>query len=96
MCGFGLAIRVNSSPVHFILLLHFFKIDTPHLTQEVLPAYPHLTSTEAASALIDRLVHPVHLFVIHGSSYRLKDKLKKEVNVLPARAQRRAKNEPKK
>ena len=38
MCGSGLVIRVNSSPVHFILLLHFFEIDTPLLTQEVLPA----------------------------------------------------------
>ena len=31
----------------------------------------------SASAIIDRLVHHAHLFVIHGSSYRLKDKLKK-------------------
>ena len=91
MCGFGLVIRVNSSPVHFILLLHFFEIDTPHLSQEVLRC-PHLTNTAAASVLIDRLVHPVHLFVIHGSSYRLKDKLKKggECSV-HKRAQRRKK-----
>ena len=38
MCGFELAIRVNSSPVHFILLLHFFEIDTPHIPQ---PLPPH-------------------------------------------------------
>ena len=30
----------------------------------------------SASVLIDLLVHHAHLFVIHGSSYRLKDKLK--------------------
>ena len=31
----------------------------------------------SASAIIDRLVHHAHLFIINGSSYRLKDKLKK-------------------
>ncbi len=31
----------------------------------------------SASAIIDRLVHHANLFIINGSSYRLKDKLKK-------------------
>ena len=51
MCGCELAIRVNSSPVHFILLLHFFKIDTPHLTQEICP---HLTSTNEENQRVNR------------------------------------------
>ena len=29
-----------------------------------------------ASAIIDRLVHHAHIFPIHGSSWRIKDKLK--------------------
>lgn len=33
--------------------------------------------TVAASAIIDRLVHHANIFYINGSSYRLKDKLKK-------------------
>ncbi len=51
MCGCELAIRVNSSPVHFILFLHFFKIDTPHLTQEICP---HLTSTNEENQRVNR------------------------------------------
>jgi hypothetical protein len=51
MCGSGLVIRVNSSPVHFILLLHFFKIDTPHLTQEICP---HLTNTNEENQRVNR------------------------------------------
>ena len=38
----------------------------------------------SASAIIDRLVHHAHLFVIHRSSYRLKDKLKKGGSILAA------------
>ena len=51
ICGSGLVIRVNSSPVHFILLLHFFKIDTPHLTQEICP---HLTNTNEENQRVNR------------------------------------------
>jgi DNA replication protein DnaC len=31
-----------------------------------------------ASAIIDRLVHHAHIFPINGSSWRIKDKLKRE------------------
>lgn len=31
-----------------------------------------------AAAIIDRLIHHAEIFYIDGSSYRLKDKLKKE------------------
>jgi len=37
--------------------------------------------TVAAAAIIDRLVHHANIFYVNGSSYRLKDKLKKEKTI---------------
>lgn len=40
-----------------------------------------------AAAIIDRIVHHAQIFYINGSSYRLKNKLKKAGNVKPGNAQ---------
>jgi hypothetical protein len=35
--------------------------------------------TIVASAIIDRIIHHAHIFYINGSSYRIKDKLKRVI-----------------
>ncbi len=48
----------------------------------------------AASAIVDRLVHHANLFFINGSSYRLKNKLKKGSSISLEEGKKERKEEP--
>jgi DNA replication protein DnaC len=43
-----------------------------------------MVNTVIATALLDRLLHHVHVFNIRGQTYRLKDRLKAGVQTVPS------------